>query len=150
MRIAIGSDHAGFYAKTQLFARLREEGHVLEDFGAYGTDPVDYPDIARAVGEAVASGGYDRGILICGTGIGMSIAANKVPGVRAALCHDEYTARMSRQHNDANVLAIGSRIHATEAIVRIVSVWLATEFGQGRHAERVDKIGQIERSHRGC
>ncbi|MDR5695363.1 MAG: ribose 5-phosphate isomerase B [Armatimonadota bacterium] len=145
MRIAIGCDHAGFLLKEEIKAFLQALGHEVEDVGTHSLDSVDYPDFARMVAEAVAVGRVERGIVICGTGIGSSIVANKVPGVRAALCHESYTARMSREHNDANVLALGGRVLGVELAKEIVQVWLASEFQGGRHARRVEKIKSIER-----
>jgi len=146
MRIAIGSDHAGFELKQTIKEFLQELGMECKDFGIYSTKPYDdYPYIAAEVGEAVASGVYDRGILICGTGIGMSIAANKVPGVRAALCNDLFSAKKSREHNNANILTTGSRIVGVELAREIVRIWLATEFMKGRHALRVNKYSEIEK-----
>lgn len=145
MRIAIGCDHAGFLLKEELKAYLQALGHEVEDMGTHSLESVDYPDYARQVAEAVAQGKVERGIVICGTGIGSSIVANKVPGVRAALCHESYTARMSREHNDSNVLALGGRVLGVELAKEIVQVWLASEFQGGRHALRVEKIRTIER-----
>jgi ribose 5-phosphate isomerase B len=140
LKVAIGSDHAGYDAKEEVLKKLSDEGHDVVDFGTYSHESVDYPDIAHAVAEAVASGECERGILLCGTGIGMSIAANKVRGVRAALCHDDFTAKMAREHNDANILAVGSRTTAMHTIMRMVDIFLSTEFAGGRHADRVSKI----------
>ncbi|HAN86127.1 MAG: ribose 5-phosphate isomerase B [Bacillota bacterium] len=140
MKVAIGSDHAGYDVKEEVLKKLSCEGHEVKDFGTHSHESVDYPDIAHEVAEAVASGDCDRGVLICGTGIGMSIAANKVRGVRAALCHDDFTARMAREHNDANILAVGTRTTATYGIMRMVDIFLSTEFAGGRHANRVSKI----------
>jgi len=145
VRIAIGCDHAGFLLKEELKAYLQALGHEVVDMGTHSLDSVDYPDYARQVAEAVAQGRVERGIVICGTGIGSSIVANKVPGVRAALCHESYTARMSREHNDSNVLALGGRVLGVELAKEIVQVWLASEFQGGRHARRVEKIKTIER-----
>ena len=145
MRIAIGADHAGFALKRRLSAALREQGHELDDHGAHDDRPTDYPPICASVGRAVASGHADRGIVIGGSGQGEQIAANKIPGVRAALCNDLYTARMSRAHNDANVLAIGARIVAAELAEAIVAVWLETPFDGGRHQRRVDQIHELDR-----
>ncbi|MBP7868864.1 MAG: putative sugar phosphate isomerase YwlF [Firmicutes bacterium ADurb.BinA052] len=150
MRIAVGSDHAGYDAKQEVLQMLKDHGHEARDMGAYSCESVDYPDIAVAVSECVARGEADRGILVCGTGIGMSITANKVRGVRAALCHDEFTARAAREHNDANVLAVGARTTAVHAILRIVDIFLAAQFAGGRHAERVQKIAECERKYGGC
>jgi ribose 5-phosphate isomerase B len=143
-RIAIGCDHRGLALKELIMPLLQNAGHNYEDFGCYGTDPVDYPDIAQKVGEVVAAGSFDQGILICSTGIGMSIAANKIKGIRAALCCDVFAAQRARQHNDANVLCLGGEDVNTELALRIVSTFLATEFGGGRHLRRVNKIRALE------
>ncbi|MGE5584650.1 MAG: ribose 5-phosphate isomerase B [Bacillota bacterium] len=140
MRVAIGSDHAGFEMKESLKEYVKSLGHEIEDFGAPSCDPVDYPDIGYRVAKDVASGRFDRGVLICGTGIGMSIVANKVPGVRAALAGDVESARLAREHNDANVLALGARILRLDLAREIVRVFLETGFAGGRHARRVEKI----------
>jgi len=141
LKIALGSDHAGYRLKEEVAALLRSEGYNFRDFGAFSDEPSDYPDIGRQVAEAVAGGEFDRGILVCGTGVGMSIVANKVRGIRAAVCSHEYTARISRRHNDANVLALGGRTLGPELAKEIVRVWLATEFDpQERHVRRVGKI----------
>lgn len=140
MRIAIGADHAGFILKDQLKARLAEAGHELADFGPQSADSVDYPDYAAQVARAVASGDAERGILVCGSGIGMAIAANRVRGVRAAACIDLYSAELCRQHNDANVLTLGSRIVALPLAEAILERFLATPFEGGRHARRVAKL----------
>ena len=147
MRIAIGSDHAGYALKQHLVGTLRKLGHTVEDFGTMSEEPVDYPDICAAVGRAVVRGQADRGIVIGGSGQGEQIAANKVHGVRAALCNDLYTTRMSRLHNDANVLAIGGRIVASGLADEIATLWLETPFEGGRHQRRVDQIAAIE-NHR--
>ena len=144
MRIAIGSDHRGFDAKRRLIPMLRQLGHEVTDVGPDGNDSVDYPDYAWQVAKAVSDGRVERGILICGTGIGMCIAANKVKGVRAAPCHDSITVEMSRRHNDSNVLCLSADLLGDELIGRIVRLWLETEFEAGRHARRVDKIKRIE------
>ncbi|MDA8297661.1 MAG: ribose 5-phosphate isomerase B [Actinomycetota bacterium] len=144
MRIAIGSDHAGFVLKGAVVAHLREAGHDVDDLGTDSTEPVDYPPICAAVGRKVAARGAERGIVIGGSGQGEAIAANKVFGVRAALCHDEYTARFARKHNDANVLAFGARLLATELALDILDVFLATAFDGGRHATRVAQLAEIE------
>ncbi len=145
MKIAIGSDHAGFDEKERLKKTLDEIGVAYEDVGTYSTDSVDYPDFARKVGELVGSGVVERGVLVCGSGIGVAIAANKVPGVRAAQAWNEETARLSRQHNDANVLTIGARVIPESEIPKIVKAWFDAEFEGGRHAGRVAKIHSIEK-----
>lgn len=143
MRIAIGADHRGLELKQFIIKLPKQMGHSYEDFGGYTTEPVDYPDIAKGVAERVASGDFDRGILICDTGIGICIAANKVRGIRAALCHDTFSARRARQHNDANILCLGTR--GTQDTVReIVEVFLDTQFEGGRHQKRLDKIRAME------
>jgi ribose 5-phosphate isomerase B len=144
MRIAIGSDHAGFALKQHLLATLAQLGHDVDDHGTDSEDPVDYPPICAAVGRAVASGRAERGIVLGGSGQGEQISANKVRGVRAALCNDLYTARLSRQHNDANVLSLGGRIVAAGLADEIVTLWLATDFEGGRHARRVQQISDLE------
>jgi len=147
MKIALGTDHRGVDVAQVLAERLPDGGHdVVMSGSCDGSEPCDYPDVAWSVAKAVAAGETDRGIIICGTGIGASIAANKVAGVRAALVHDETTARLSRQHNDANVLCLAGDAPADETqILRIVNAWLATSFEGGRHARRVNKIAAIER-----
>ena len=144
MRIAIGADHAGYRLKQHLVGVLRDAGHEVADRGTVSEDPVDYPRICAAVGRAVAGGHADRGIVLGGSGQGEQIAANKVRGVRAALCNDLYTARLSRSHNDANVLAMGGRIVAFGLADEIVTIWLATQFEGGRHARRVAQLADIE------
>ncbi len=144
MRIAVGSDHRGFPLKEHLKPFLTKAGHEVIDVGCSSTDAVDYPDFAFAVGEMVARGAADRGILACGTGIGMSIAANKVKGVRAALCRTPADARMTRMHNDSNVLALGERSLEDPALHELVTEGLATPFEGGRHARRRDKIVAYE------
>ena len=147
MKIAIGCDHRGFAAKQKLAAFIRQLGHELEDAGSFNEEYSDYPDFAFAVAERVGVGETDRGILVCGTGIGMCIAANKVQGVRAASAHDLVTAEMSRRHNDANVLCLSADLQGEEMMERIVRLWLETEFEGGRHARRVDKIMKYEAEH---
>jgi ribose 5-phosphate isomerase B len=144
MKIAIGSDHRGYDAKRRLLPLLQQLGHEVLDIGPEGHESVDYPDFAFQVAKAVSEGRVDRGILICGTGIGMCIAANKVPGVRAAPCHDSITAEMSRRHNNANVLCLSADLLGDDLIGRMVRIWLDTEFEAGRHARRVEKIMQYE------
>ena len=142
--IALGADHAGWELKEALKVWLIESGHQILDFGTHSPESVDYPDYALQVGEAVASGKAERGVLVCGTGIGMAMTANKVPGIRAALCSDPFMARMSREHNDANVLALGGRLMDGELGLEILQMWLGTEFAGGRHERRLAKIAQIE------
>ena len=144
MKIAIGNDHAGLEAKQRLRERLARQGHAVTDCGTGAPDSVDYPDFARAVAEAVAGGRAECGILVCGTGIGMSITANKVRGVRAAKCNDPYEARMSRAHNDANVLCLGARVLDAAVMDEIVDGFLRTDFEAGRHARRVEKMMDAE------
>ncbi len=143
-RIAIGCDHRGFGLKKSTISFLQNEGYSYHDFGCYSTEPVDYPDIAQKVGEAVASGNFDQGILICSTGIGMCIAANKIKGVRAAMCHNVFAAQRARQHNDANVLCLGGEDVDTGLALEIVKTFLTTDFEGGRHARRVNKIRALE------
>ncbi len=147
MKIAVGSDHGGFLLKDEIMKLLKEKNIEYTDFGCYTTESVDYPDVGQAVGEAVAKGEYDRGIICCGTGIGISISANKVPGVRAALCGDCFSAKVSREHNDANVLALGERVIGVELAKMIVDIWLSSEFLGGRHGRRVEKIAKIEQKY---
>jgi len=143
MRIAIGCDHRGLELKQFIIKLITEAKHSYEDFGGYTTDPVDYPDIARKVAEAVAKGDFERGILICDTGIGMSIAANKVKGIRAALCRDVFSARRARQHNDANVLCLAGE-EKQDTVPEIVDAFLTTKFEGGRHERRLNKIKAME------
>ena len=142
--VAIGSDEAGFRLKGLLIGVLEEEGLTVVDYGCDSEDPVDYPDVAVVVAEAVARGEHDRGILICGTGIGMSIAANKVPGVRAAQAHDPYSAERARKSNDAQILALGARVIGPELAKSIVRIWLAAEFAGGGSTRKVAKINAID------
>jgi len=144
MRIVVGSDHRGFEVKGKVIELCRRLGHEVIDAGTHSADAVDYPDIGAAVARKVAAREVDRGILICGSGIGMSIVANKFPGVRAAPCHDDLSAEMSRRHNDLNVLCISSDMLGEKLIDRMVETWLVTEFEGGRHARRVGKIGELE------
>ena len=145
MKIALASDHAGYAEKERLKPLLRELGLEVEDLGTASEESVDYPDYARKVAERVADGEAQQGVLVCSSGTGMAITANKVPGVRAAVAWSEETARLARQHNDANVLAIGARTTPQEEIPKIVRAWFAASFEGGRHAKRVEKIGEIER-----
>jgi len=145
MRIAVGSDHRGFVIKNKVVELLKRLNHEVLDAGPQSPESVDYPDIASLVASQVSTGTVDRGILICGTGIGMCIAANKFPGVRAAPCHDDLTAEMSRRHNDLNVLCLSADMLGERLIDRMIEIWLKTEFEGGRHARRVDKIAEMER-----
>lgn len=144
MKIVIGSDHRGFESKQLIKAIVTQLGHECIDVGTSGSNPVDYPDTAYAACKAIASGQADRAILACGTGIGMSIAANKIKGIRAALCHDELSARISRDHNDANVLCVSGDLVGEVLLRKMVEVWLSSEFSGGRHQRRVNKIKAIE------
>jgi len=144
MRVAIGSDHAGYRLKTHLIATLEELGHEVDDQGTDSEESVDYPEICAGVGLTVAQGRAERGIVLGGSGQGEQLAANKVRGVRAALCNDLYTARLSREHNDANVLAMGGRVVGTGLADEILALWLSTDFEGGRHANRVAQISAIE------
>ena len=144
MRVAIGSDHAGFELKQHVIESLKTMGHDVDDRGTHSTEPVDYPPICADVARLVAKGEADRGIVLGGSGQGEQIAANKVRGARAALCNDLYTARLSRQHNDANVLSMGGRIVAFGLADEIVALWLSTGFEGGRHARRVEQIADLE------
>jgi ribose 5-phosphate isomerase B len=139
--IALAADHAGFPLKQELAAELREAGYEVVDLGTHSTDSVDYPDFGAAMAAAIAEGRAERGVLVCGTGIGISIAANRHPAVRAALCHDETSARLSREHNDANVLALGARLIGSEVAKSCLQVFLSTSFAGGRHQGRVAKLG---------
>jgi ribose 5-phosphate isomerase B len=148
MKIALGADHAGFVAKEEIRAVLKAMGHEVVDVGTASEMSCDYPDFAVAAARKVASGECERGVLICGTGIGMSIAANKVPGVRAALIFDEKMAEISRSHNDANVFCAGARVMPVIRIAESLKIWLQTPFQGGRHAKRVEKISKIEQENR--
>lgn len=143
--IAIGSDHGGFELKGHIIKHLKEIGAEYKDYGCYDENSVDYPDIAKAVGEAVVNEECDKGILICGTGIGISIAANKIDGIRAALCSDVYSAKMTKEHNNANVICMGGRVIGRELAFMIVDAWLGAEFQGGRHQQRIDKIHALEK-----
>lgn len=144
MRIALGADHAGFALKEDIRKALADLGLTVEDFGTGSTESVDYPDFAERVARGVAGGQFDRGILVCGTGIGMAITANKVPGIRAATVTDVEMARLSREHNDANVLAIGGRLLDRKRALEIVRTFLETPFAGDRHQRRIDKIKDLE------
>lgn len=147
-KIALGADHAGFEEKEKLKKTLDELGVAYEDLGAFSTDSVDYPDLAEKVGEAVAKGEVEQGILVCGSGIGVAIAANKVRGVRAAQAWNAETARLAREHNDANVLTIGARVIPEAEIPAIVKAWFAADFAGGRHEKRVEKITALENAEK--
>lgn len=142
--IALGADHAGFSLKEDLKAWLIDQGYRVLDFGTHSLAAVDYPDYAALVADAVTTGSAARGVLVCGTGIGMAMAANKVRGTRAAACTDAHMARMSREHNDANVLAIGARLTASSRAREILEAWLVTPFAGGRHAQRVGKLAALD------
>lgn len=144
MRLAIGSDHRGVQARLRLVGLLERLGHEVVDCGSVGEEPVDYPDVAADVARRVADGSVDRGILLCCTGVGMAIAANKLPGIRAATCHDEVTAEMSRRHNDLNVLCLAAEMLGQDMQEKVIRTWLATPFEGGRHARRVAKITALE------
>lgn len=145
--IALGSDHGGFALKEEIMKHLDEKGIAYKDFGTYSQDSCDYPVYGEMVGKAVVSGECESGIVICGTGIGISIAANKVHGVRAALCHDCYSAEYTRRHNNANVLALGGRVIGAGHALKIVDIFLDTDFEGGRHARRVELISKIEETN---
>ena len=148
MVIALGSDHGGYALKQAMMNHLQESGVEYKDFGVFCNESADYPDIAVQVAEAVARGEYEKALLFCGTGIGVSIAANKVPGIRAALCHDVFSAQMSREHNDANILTMGERVIGPGLAAMIIDVWLGTKFAGGRHGRRVDKIMSYEQGRK--
>ncbi len=145
MRIAVGADHAGFPLKEELKGFLETEGHQVIDVGTDSTEPVDYPAFCAAVARSVADGRAERGIVLGGSGQGEQIVANKIDGIRASLCHDLYTARLAREHNDANVLGMGARVIAPTYAKEIVRLWLATPFEGGRHVARIEQIAMIER-----
>ena len=144
MKVALANDHAGYPLKVAVLEHLQQLGHQVDDLGTYSTDPVDYPPYCAACARHVVAGSADLGIVIGGSGQGEQIAANKVHGARAALCHDEYTARLARQHNNANVLSLGARILATELAFDIVDIFLSTSFEGGRHQARLDELSAIE------
>ena len=146
MKVALSSDHRGFRAKELIKSFLTAGGHTIQDFGCNSSSSCDYPDHAFQGATAVASGQCDRGILFCGTGIGMSVSANKVAGIRAALCHDELTAEMSRRHNNANVLCIPADLLGDELLRRVVDIWIRTDYEGGRHDRRLQKIAEYENS----
>lgn len=147
MKIALGSDHGGFNLKNLIIDHLKNKGIEHEDLGCYSTDSCDYPVFGKKVAEAVKRGEFDFGIIVCGTGIGISIAANKIPGIRAAHCTDSFTARATRQHNNSNVLALGERITGPSIALDIVDAFLSTEFEGGRHEKRVSMIEEIEKEY---
>jgi ribose 5-phosphate isomerase B len=148
MKLAIGCDHGGFDLKTSLIAYLKEQGHEVKDFGCYDKSSIDYPDYVFPVAEAVARGEFERGIVVCSTGIGVSIAANKVKGVRCALLTDEFSAQLTREHNDTNMVAFGGFITTAERAKGILGIWLNTQFSHGeRHQRRIDKISKYEETH---
>jgi ribose 5-phosphate isomerase B len=150
MRIAIGSDHAGFQLKETMSTYLRESKHQVVDVGTHSTEPVDYPDFAEAIGKALVEGLADRGILICGSGVGASVAANKIPGIRAGLCHDTYSAHQGVEHDDMNVLVMGARVIGVELARELVRAFLGAEFmGEERHRRRLEKIRLLEARYRG-
>ncbi|MGA2069357.1 MAG: ribose 5-phosphate isomerase B [Thermoguttaceae bacterium] len=144
MRIAVGTDHRGYPIRARIIDLLQRLGHEVDDVGAYSDEAVDYPDIAARVARKVSRGEVARGILICGTGLGMSITANKFPGVRAAPCHDDLTAEMSRRHNDSNILCLSADLLGERLIDRMIELWLTTPFEGGRHARRIAKITELE------
>ncbi len=144
MRIAVGTDHRGYSIRSKVIELVERLGHEVEDVGTFSGDAVDYPDIASLVSQKVSHGEVDRGILVCGTGLGMCIAANKFHGVRAAPCHDDLTAEMSRRHNDTNILCLSADLLGERLIDRMVELWLSTPFEGGRHARRVEKIRELE------
>lgn len=147
MKIGIGSDHGGYELKEHVVEYLKNEGIEYIDYGTYSLESVDYPEFGQKVAEAVISKEVDKGIIVCGTGIGISISANKVPGIRCALCGDTYSARMSIEHNNANILALGGRVTGRDLAIEIVSVWLKATFQGDRHIRRINKISDIERKY---
>lgn len=147
MKIAIGCDHGAFELKQEIIKFLESENHEVKDFGTYTTDSCDYPDVALPVAEAVAAKEYEFGILVCGTGIGIGIAANKVPGIRAALCSDTFSAHATREHNNANILTMGQRVVGGGLALDIVKTFITSKFEGGRHQNRIDKITAIEEKY---
>ncbi len=149
MRIAIGADHGGFELKAPIIEQLKTAGHIPLDMGTHGTDPVDYPDITRSVAEAIQQGKADLGILLCGSGVGASVAANKFVGIRAGLCHDSFSAHQGREDDDVNVLCLGSRVIGRSLALDLVQIWLAASFsGLERHRRRLDKVAAIEKENK--
>jgi ribose 5-phosphate isomerase B len=145
MNIAVGSDHAGFELKAAILQTVAREGHVPLDLGTHGSAPVDYPDIARAVGESIQAGGAERGVLVCGSGVGVSVAANKLRGIRAAICHDHYSAHQGVEHDDMNVLVLGARVIGPALAAELVAAFLRAHFSaEERHARRLNKVLQLE------
>ena len=142
--IAIGCDHGGYELKLSVIEHLKSKGYEIKDYGCYSSDSVDYPDYAYPVAKSVANGEAEKGILICGTGIGMSIAANKIKGIRCALCSDTFSAHATREHNDSNILALGARVVGLNLALDIIDTWLSAEFTGGRHLNRIEKITRIE------
>ncbi|WP_252224387.1 MULTISPECIES: ribose 5-phosphate isomerase B [unclassified Clostridium] len=147
MKLAIGCDHGGFELKQEIIKFLESEGHEVKDFGTHSTESCDYPDIALPVAEAVVAKEFELGILVCGTGIGIGIAANKVAGIRAALCSDTFSAHATRQHNNANILTLGQRVVGTGLALDIVKTFISSKFEGDRHQKRIDKISAIEAKH---
>ena len=146
--MAVGSDHAGFELKSRLAGHLRQQGYEVVDVGAYDTEPVDYPDFAEAVGMAILQGRADRGVLICGSGVGASVAANKLPGIRAGLCHDVYSAHQGVEHDDMNVLVLGARVIGVEPARELVDAFVKAKFtGEERHLRRLEKVRSLEAHH---
>ena len=147
MKIALGADHGGFLLKETIKTHLIKNGYEVSDKGTYSDDSVDYPDFSIKVAESILNGEADRGILMCGTGLGISIAANKIPGIRAALVSECFSAKMSKEHNDANILALGGRVTGPDLALEIVDVWLKAEFQGGRHERRINKVKDIEKKY---
>jgi ribose 5-phosphate isomerase B len=147
MKVAIASDHRGYHLKERVISLLKAKGHTVVDDGPSSDESVDYPDFAALVAKKVSSGAVDRGVLICGTGIGMAVAANKFPGILAAACSDEVTAELSRRHNNLNVLCLSGDLLSSRTAERLVEIWMDTEFEGGRHERRVEKIRQLEKEH---
>lgn len=145
--IAIGTDHVAYHFKEELKAFLIEKGHTIKDFGTHDTERVDYCDYGIAVGEAIAKGECEKGLLFCGTGVGISISANKVKGIRAVVCSEPYSAKLSKEHNDTNILALGARVVGIELAKMIIEMWLDAKFEGGRHAKRIQKISNYENTH---
>lgn len=148
MKIAVGCDHVAVELKKQLLEYLDELNIDYTDFGTYDAERTDYPKYGEIVGEKVSSGEYDRGLLICGTGVGISLSANKIPGIRAVVCSEPYTAKLSRQHNDTNILALGARVVGLDLAKMILEIWLFTDFEGGRHQKRIDMISSIEKKYK--